>query len=299
MCTSKKTKEISSNYAFLVHHGVEGQKWGVRHGPPYPLNRGSRKTSNKSTSSKSKKTKISAESIVSKYEKTRVSAVGMSDESLQAATYAVAVVAMMGISKLIRAKAETKDRSNELEWLEEANKNKSIKSFKDTPRLHRKTSAAESMKVTNPDYPSPGTTMNCTFCTTAMALREKGYDVRATKRERGTYSDTLFAKTFNSPTVKMKHQTSDSMLKELSNNGEGAYGNLTVRWRLGGGHSIFWKVENGKTRIYDGQSGKEYTSSDADYKLFFQSINSKNIEYNRLDNHEPTEYALALVEKNR
>ncbi|MCI8992270.1 MAG: hypothetical protein HFG80_06010 [Eubacterium sp.] len=23
----------------LFHHGIKGQKWGVRHGPPYPLNR--------------------------------------------------------------------------------------------------------------------------------------------------------------------------------------------------------------------------------------------------------------------
>lgn len=22
---------------FLVHHGIDGQKWGVKHGPPYPL----------------------------------------------------------------------------------------------------------------------------------------------------------------------------------------------------------------------------------------------------------------------
>jgi hypothetical protein len=24
----------------LYHHGIKGQKWGVRHGPPYPLKSG-------------------------------------------------------------------------------------------------------------------------------------------------------------------------------------------------------------------------------------------------------------------
>ena len=28
---------MSSNY--LIHHGVEGQKWGDRNGPPYPLDK--------------------------------------------------------------------------------------------------------------------------------------------------------------------------------------------------------------------------------------------------------------------
>lgn len=28
---------------FLMHHGIDGQKWGVRNGPPYPLEKGQKK----------------------------------------------------------------------------------------------------------------------------------------------------------------------------------------------------------------------------------------------------------------
>ena len=27
---------------YLEHHGVEGQKWGVKHGPPYPIEKRSK-----------------------------------------------------------------------------------------------------------------------------------------------------------------------------------------------------------------------------------------------------------------
>lgn len=29
----------NQNGSYLAHHGVKGQKWGERHGPPYPLSR--------------------------------------------------------------------------------------------------------------------------------------------------------------------------------------------------------------------------------------------------------------------
>ncbi len=41
--------DFESNY--LAHHGILGQKWGVRNGPPYPLD-----TSDKSSSEKNKET---------------------------------------------------------------------------------------------------------------------------------------------------------------------------------------------------------------------------------------------------
>lgn len=35
------------NESVLAHHGVKNQKWGVRNGPPYPLNRKAKASSKK------------------------------------------------------------------------------------------------------------------------------------------------------------------------------------------------------------------------------------------------------------
>lgn len=39
---------------YLAHHGVAGQKWGQRHGPPYPLNSNPSKQAKLKAKSKSK-----------------------------------------------------------------------------------------------------------------------------------------------------------------------------------------------------------------------------------------------------
>lgn len=275
----------------LSHHGIKGQKWGVRNGPPYPLDR--------KTSSDTSKKKTTAKSFVERRGKALVSKsiAGTGEEYI---VYAVSMAAYFGAiyaSSKISESISRKKKSKEIEVL---NENKSIENFDKAPKLSKKMSASESMKVTNPDFPDEGTTMNCTFCTTAMALREKGYDVRAGKLSDGTYSDMLFEKAFNSPEIKMpKKQTATTMLEQLSKNGEGSYGNLTVSWTLGGAHSVFWKVENGKTKIYDGQNGKEYTESSFTLNDFTKYVNMNNIKYNRLDNCDPTDYALAVVESNK
>ena len=37
------------NENIIVHHGILGQKWGVRNGPPYPLGLGQKSSSEKKT----------------------------------------------------------------------------------------------------------------------------------------------------------------------------------------------------------------------------------------------------------
>lgn len=117
--------------------------------------------------------------------------------------------------------------------------------------------AAKNMRKTNFGYPVFGRTMNCTFCTAAMAMREKGYDAMARITPGGFRPTDIFDKFFEGAQTKMTN--AKSFDTELAKQGPGAYGNLAVYWKDafgGGGHSLFYKVaDNGKVKIYDGQNG--------------------------------------------
>lgn len=262
----------------LVHHGIKGQKWGEKNGPPYPL-----KSSQKSSSEKAVKARTDA---------------GLGATVALTVMTVAYIAAVAKAAKSTASKTEAEFRKNRKEYHEKLKKSRSIKSFDDAPKLEQKMPPEESMKLTNPDYPLSGTTANCTFCTTAMTLREMGYKVKARKSDNlGMMTDDLFEAAFGAK----EHQTSKTkMIDELSAQGDGSYGNLSVSSVFGGGHSIFWKNVNGKTRIYDGQNGEEYTKTSDKFDEFMSLVaDDESVCYQRLDNCKPTEYALALVEKSK
>jgi len=61
MLTDHFNKPSPFVYLYLAHHGVKGQKWGVRNGPPYPL-----KDSQKPSSEKKAVEKAESSGIIKK-----------------------------------------------------------------------------------------------------------------------------------------------------------------------------------------------------------------------------------------
>lgn len=89
------------NENVLYHHGIKGQKWGVKNGPPYPLN--SSKTNNRSSSK--------AESYVAKYNKKPIKSImtgATADELMPIAATFIVSFAYIGVSYAVNMHKEKK-----------------------------------------------------------------------------------------------------------------------------------------------------------------------------------------------
>jgi hypothetical protein len=290
----------------LYHHGIKGQRWGVRRyqNKDGSLTSAGKKRYNSDTRNtdvnKPNNTSNSRSLGKSKVDKILSSnkTAGMSGDTstlaFELGLYTVTTLGLLAAAK-IKEKMQKKEFDDELEY---KYSRRDIESLEKAPRLKEPMSASESMKLINPGYPKEGRVENCVLCTTAMVMREKGYDVKANTSDHGYYkenADKFFKE--GGEFKKIKAKKSVDIVNQLNTEGDGAYGNLIIRWNLGGGHSVFWKNEGGKTHIYDGQSGEEYELDNPKYSKFLKNISSKGASYARLDNVEPNELALAALTK--
>lgn len=60
-------------------------------------------------------------------------------------------------------------------------------------------------------------------------------------------------------------QNAADLTNRFDSYGKGAYGIIGVEWQEGGGHFMFWKNESNGLTIYDGQDGTKYGSDIFDY----------------------------------
>lgn len=261
----------------LSHHGIKGQKWGVKHGPPYPL-KGENRVQRTS---------------------------GLEGYALGLAYDLSVGAAKRGIAK-IRVSADNKRRSK--------NENVDKKTGFRLKDPNKEYTDKDDIKRINPGFAqSPylsdkKTTNNCAYCTAAFELRKRGYDVRAKKAESGdgltelevdalwklktpkkqfTVSEpSAFAKTKRLDRVKTYQDTIDWVKKQPDQRG-----NLAVHWGFAG-HSMAYEIKGGKLTILDGQTGKIHSNGEKYLKeLFgtsiFSELPASDCSFRRTDNATP------------
>ena len=156
----------------------------------------------------------------------------------------------------------------------------------------------KNLEAVNPKHDRYGTVNNCQYCVVAADMRERGYDVQARLRNDGGYEKDI-RKWYNNPPnfthlnvpPLTKDESNDSrreraysmMMKHLEKQGEGARGYFGVEFMWGGGHAMYYKVENGKVNIYNPQN----TNDDITNTLAMAHPNG--FSYLRLDTLTPRE----------
>lgn len=289
----RNTFDYFDEETYLAHHGIKGQKWGVRRyqNPDGSLTKegalryGSGETNNKKPvnddphgkrgSTSSEVGWLLANSALSLV---TLNPVGAASNLYRAGTAASAAIKEKSAEKRIE-KAEI-DKATGL------------------PKKSKECSAEIDVKMVNPGFKNfnTNTKNNCVLCSTAFELRRRGFDVVAAKASIGYTSDEYgrwfkgakteshqpftYASSLARPSRKRGKELFEWANPKLLSQGDGARGYLSVQWGPAAGHSMAYEVRNGNVLVFDAQSGR--TKS-------LKSITnaSVNIGFTRLDNLEP------------
>ena len=291
---------------YLCHHGIKGQKWGVRRyqnedGSLTPL--GYKRYGYKSNGPNN------IDSNKNEY-----------DHSESRSSLNKAIVFSTLIRDIVRLRPLGLARDTKrLIDVVNANKkenafNKRVESLKIDPQtgFHKKSSymsEKDDMEMVNPGFKNfdENTKNNCMLCTLTYEMRRRGYDVTANKASYG-YNFTNVNRWFNADidtsfmidrksdtfrqdvldaNKKARHgkniELAENVINKLIKQGDGARGNLMVTWGIRqGGHSVVYEIKNGEMIIRDCQANKIYNQNAAK-KLLKHCMQAS---FARLDNAE-------------
>lgn len=281
-----------AGYDELYHHGIPNQRWGVRNGPPYPLDQ---KRHRRIVSGKQDKE-------IKKYDKKKH---GLTHLGWKQHRKYVQASDINGIQRNFVRDGQQFTRTyrnepvvniasiigrggdDELAW-------------RTLDRPGHKVTASDVIDVNfNRMYQGPGNAYdgandpglsnNCGMCTAALFLRGLGYDVQA-GRAAGGVSTTACEYWFDGAKP-YKVKGAQALYQQLQSFGNQGKGELSVRHKNGSGHSVFFQMEksqDGKLRpmVYDGQIQKKYTSL-ADFLKAEHVDMSQFVKVTRLDGATP------------
>lgn len=262
---------------YIYHHGIKGQRWGIR--------RFQNKDGSLTPRGRKRYSDDSGDKAKSKPEDKK----GLTDKQKKAIIAGAAVVgtglAIYGgykISQVYKGANSPIDPETGFRLL----KNDADKGdlFQVNPgRIRFLNKSVKNVEIID------GSSTNCMLCTTAYELRQRGFDVHAglEKTGNGYAPQDLFPKLFSNfkETTKLSPD-GDSMSKIedfIKKEGNGSRGNVVVWWEgFGGGHSMIWENVDGKAVFKDGQTGEVY--KDFANTILKHASYHKPIEMLRTDN---------------
>lgn len=278
----------------LYHHGIKGQKWGVRR---------FQKKDGTLTAKGKERYRQDDSTTDEQAEKNRKK--GLTDKQkkaikIGAAVVGTALVAYGGykLSQLYTGAGSKLDPETGFRLIDK-NMSDADNLLAVNPGRVRFLSKHRNLEIIN------GSSTNCMLCTTAYEFRKRGLDVHAGLETsgRGFMPDDLFPKLFkdykgmtkiqpdipatsftkNSDAVKLLSKI-ESYAKEQ---GPGSRGNTVVWWRNGmGGHSMIWENIDGKIVFKDGQTNEVYEDfakkilEHVDYRRPVEMLRTDNLTIN-------------------
>jgi len=280
----------------LAHHGILGQHWGKRNGPPYPLNAQSHSNSEKKAGWKKSLDKSSIKtydrvdsSQEFSYEKKRLTK--KQKAAIIGASAVVAGLAIFGGYQFYK--------NGRLDFLKRKGEEALAGSLGDIGHmLPEKASLVKSiseklsdtLKNTNPNRGDRSYINNCSSCGIAAFLRSKGFNVTAKStggqmQNMGGVVEECFknAKVFDGSAIKFGLSKKDASELLVHKFGQNADGICSIQFKGSGGHIFNWKISDGIVKFFDGQNGLDDKSCEAFWKLIDPS---GALQIARLDNLE-------------
>lgn len=271
----------------LSHHGIKGQSWGTRNGPPYPLDQ---KTHNQVVKSAGKTAKASTGSYDETDGKTGLVPELIAISSLLALkAYVSSPKYQTKMKTRYQNQANTRNAELSKDLIGDIAEVGKTYSEDNMPRkIQGKHSPEDDMAACNPRYQNgvvPGTAVNCTLCAFTYDLRRRGYDVTALSCDSGSYPDILMNDLYKGAKQDFMSANTFTDLydKAAKTYPEGARGNISVYGPYMG-HTMSWEVRGGKLEILDTQRNVKVSPKDLTELGF--SPKHKMINFIRTDHLE-------------
>lgn len=261
----------------LTHHGILGQKWGNRNGPPYPLDASDHSASEKKAGWRKSLDKDGEKGDNKKQSKDiDLKQKGLTDKQKRAikvgaALAATALIAYGGYKLKQSGKLDTlieqgRQRAKQLLG-DDAIGNQEFGSFWESikkvtqqtdtdvfPPLSSNETIQEAVQKVNPS----GALENCRACAIASVLRTLGMDVEALGSVRGGSLYEAVKDCFKKGKVEDIYSPNKGKVIAhiLERFGEGSSGVLGATFERGYGtlgHAISWTIKDGAVLFFDGQ----------------------------------------------